>query len=95
MTSRSSACYQIVKKPVITEKATDDSAARNATRSASRWTRTRSRSGAPRGLFEVRVMNVNTMHVKAGGVRGRSIGQTQSWKKALVVLAEGQTIEIL
>ena len=47
-------------------------------------------------LFEVKVKSVNTLRVKGKWkIRGRSIGKTRAWKKAMVVLQEGQTIEIL
>ena len=47
-------------------------------------------------LFSVKVKSVNTLTVKAKWkIRGRSIGRTQEWKKAMVVLQEGQTIEVL
>jgi large subunit ribosomal protein L23 len=47
-------------------------------------------------LFEVKVQSVNTLNVKGKWkIRGRTIGRTQEWKKAMVVLQEGQTIDVL
>jgi large subunit ribosomal protein L23 len=47
-------------------------------------------------LFNVKVERVNTLRVKPKvRRRGRIVGETQAWKKAMVVLAEGQTIELL
>jgi large subunit ribosomal protein L23 len=90
-------CYRIVQKPVITEKATDETGRRNAYtfRVPMDANKIEIRQAIER-LFEVKVKSVNTSHVRSKWrVRGRSLGQTQPWKKARVVLAEGQTIEIL
>jgi len=49
---------------------------------------------AVKEIFNVTVESVNTMNVKGKTKRrGRTIGRTNSYKKAIVKLAEGQTIE--
>ena len=46
-------------------------------------------------LFNVHVARVNTMSVKPKTKRVRYVaGKTRSWKKAVVTLREGETIEI-
>jgi len=46
-------------------------------------------------IFNVKVDNVNTMNMRGKKRRlGRNEGITASWKKALVKLAEGDSIEI-
>mgnify|MGYP006273560933 FL=1 len=46
-------------------------------------------------IFNVKVDNVNTMNMRGKKRRlGRNEGKTSSWKKALVKLAEGDSIEI-
>ena len=46
-------------------------------------------------IFNVKVVRVNTMSVKPKTTRVRYIaGKTRSWKKAIVTVAEGQSIEI-
>lgn len=46
-------------------------------------------------IFDVKVDNVNTMNIRGKKRRlGRNEGRTASWKKALVKLAEGDSIEI-
>ncbi|MEM7309506.1 MAG: 50S ribosomal protein L23 [Planctomycetota bacterium] len=90
-------CYQLIQKPVITEKATGDTAVRNAYhfRVPMDANKVEIRQAVER-LFEVRVRSVNTLRVRGKARRrGYSIGRTQSWKKAMVTLAEGQTIDIL
>jgi large subunit ribosomal protein L23 len=89
--------YQIIRQPVITEKGTDDTADRNAYhfRVPVNANKVEIRQ-AVETLFKVKVRAVNTMRV-GGKVRrrGYSAGQTPDWKKALVTLREGDTIEIL
>ncbi len=49
---------------------------------------------AVKEIFNVTVEAVNTINVKSKTKRrGRTIGKTNSYKKAIVKLAEGQTIE--
>ena len=49
---------------------------------------------AVKEIFNVTVEAVNTMNVKGKTKRrGRTVGKTNSYKKAIVKLAEGQTIE--
>ena len=46
-------------------------------------------------IFEVKVKRVNTLRTKSKWkIRGRTIGRTQQWKKAMVTLHEGSKIEI-
>jgi large subunit ribosomal protein L23 len=46
-------------------------------------------------IFDVTVVKVNTLNVKSKPKRVRyQVGNTRTWKKAMVTLAEGDTIEI-
>lgn len=89
--------YKIIQRPVITEKGTDDTADRNAYhfRVPLDANKVEIRQ-AVETLFKVKVAAVNTMRV-GGKMRRRSYvaGKTPDWKKALVTLREGDTIEIL
>jgi large subunit ribosomal protein L23 len=90
-------CYQIIKKPVISEKATNDSMERNAYhfRVPADANKIEIRRAVER-LFSVKVLDVNTLRVKGKWRRrGYTSGQTQTWKKALVRLAEDHRIEVL
>ena len=89
--------YRIVQKPVLSEKATYDSGARNSyhfrvPRDANKIEIRR----AVETLFKVKVLKVNTLQ-RRGKMRRRgwSSGESQAWKRAMVTLAEGNTIEIL
>jgi large subunit ribosomal protein L23 len=49
---------------------------------------------AVKEIFNVKVEDVNTVNVRAKTKRmGRSVGKTASYKKAIVKLAAGETIE--
>jgi large subunit ribosomal protein L23 len=88
---------RIIEKPLITERASDDMANRNAYhfRVPIDANKVEIRH-AVETLFEVKVLGVNTLHAsRKWRRRGRSFGQTPRWKKAMVTLAEGDTIEIL
>jgi large subunit ribosomal protein L23 len=90
-------CYQIIKKPVISEKATNDSMGRNAYhfRVPVDANKIEIRHAVER-LFDVKVTGVNTLRVnRKWRRRGYSAGQTQAWKKALVTLAEDNRIDVL
>lgn len=89
--------YQIIRKPLITEKASDDTAARNAYhfQVPVDANKIEIRQAIER-LFDVQVLSVNTLRTKPKfRRRGWSAGATRVWKKAMVVLGEGQTIEVL
>lgn len=47
-------------------------------------------------MFEVKVDSVRTMNVKGKEKRhGATIGRRASWKKALVKLAEGESLDVM
>ena len=88
--------YDLIRKPIITEKATHGLRARRASSSRWRWTRPSRRSRRrSRALFNVKVKAVNTVVTK-GKVkkfRGRP-GTRRDVKKAYVTLVEGNTIDV-
>jgi large subunit ribosomal protein L23 len=89
--------YRILKKPVITEKASGDIAGRNSYtfRVPTDANKVEIRQ-AVEALFNVKVLDVNTLRVRPRVKRrGWVAGQTPAWKKAMVKLAEGQTIDVL
>ena len=89
--------YQVIKKPVITEKATNDNIGRNAYhfRVPVDANKVEIRQ-AVEALFEVKVSGVNTLRVMGKQRRrGWRAGRTADWKKAMVTLAEGFSIEVI
>jgi large subunit ribosomal protein L23 len=89
--------YQVIRKPVVTEKGADDQHRRNAYhfRVPLDANKVEIRQAIEK-IFNVRVRSVNTLNVR-GKLRRRGwvAGQRPGWKKAMVTLAEGQTIETL
>ena len=89
--------YEVIQAPHLTEKATDDTAKRNAYtfRVPVDANKVEIRQAVEK-LFKVKVKSVNTLRItQKVRRRGWTAGQTPAWKKAVVVLAEGQTIDVL
>ena len=86
--------YDVILSPVVTEKATIASEQNKVLfKVAAKATKPQIKEAIEK-LFDVKVKSVNTLHVKGKWkIRGRTIGRTQEWKKAMVTLAEGNTIE--
>ena len=88
--------YSIIKKPVVTEKSTvarDEEnkylfeVDRGATKIDIR--------NAVEKIFKVTVLNVHTINVSGKKKRvGRVVGRRRNWKKAVVTLAPGGSIEV-
>jgi len=89
--------YLIIKQSHVTEKATTDTLKRNAYHFRVPGTANKIEiRHAIETLFEVKVTAVNTLSVK-GKVRRRGYvkGQKPDWKKAMVTLKEGDTIDVI
>ncbi|TCZ63326.1 50S ribosomal protein L23 [Roseicella aquatilis] len=87
--------YQTILSPLVTEKATALSEQNQFVfRVAIDATKPEIKA-AVEGLFDVKVLAVNTLVVKGKTKRfkGRP-GQRSDWKKAMVTLAEGQSIDL-
>ncbi len=88
--------FTLIKRAVVTEKASDDTATRNAYhfRVPTDASKIEIRSTVER-LFEVEELSVNTMTVHGKERRrGYTAGRKPNWKKAMVTVVEGQTIDI-
>ncbi len=87
--------YDIIRTPVITEKATNVSEHNQVIFRVPLTATKREVKAAVEGLFNVKVTAVNTIRVmgKTKRVRGR-IGRRSDFKKAIVTLAEGQRIDV-
>jgi len=87
--------YEVIKKPMITEKSTIQKETCNQVcfEVDRRANRVEIRHAVEK-LFNVRVADVRTMQVK-GKVkqRGRIVGKRRDWKKANVKLMPGEKIE--
>ncbi len=87
--------YDIIRSPVITEKATNLSGFNQVVFRVPLKTTKREVRAAVEGLFNVKVTAVNTMRVqgKTKRVRGR-VGRRSDYKKAIVTLTEGARIDV-
>ncbi len=86
---------QIIVRPLVTEKST-------ILREAGNQYAFRVLPDATKGqiaraveeVFDVRVVNVRTMRMRGKLKRlGRNVGRRASWKKAVVTLAPGDTVD--
>ena len=88
-------CYSVIKHLLITEKGTTLGPQNKYLFSVDRKANKPDIKRAVQEIYKVKVTSVNTMHVSGKKKRVRfKEGKTASWKKAVVTLAEGQSIEI-
>ncbi|MEM7411737.1 MAG: 50S ribosomal protein L23 [Myxococcota bacterium] len=87
--------HEVIRRPLVTEKSNIGREENNLVTLA-----VDPRAGkhdikrAVEALFEVEVLSVRTMRMPRKSKRvGKFLGRKSEWKKALVVLAEGQSIE--
>jgi large subunit ribosomal protein L23 len=87
--------YEIIKKPLITEKSTLQKEAQNQlTFEVDRRANKVEIRRAVEKVFNVTVVDVRTMQMQGKVKRfGRTIGRRRHWKKALVTLAKGEHVE--
>jgi large subunit ribosomal protein L23 len=87
--------FDIVRSPVITEKATNVSEHNQVIFRVPLTATKREVKAAVEGLFKVKVTAVNTIRVqgKLKRFRGR-VGRRSDYKKAVVTLGEGQRVDV-
>lgn len=87
--------YQVLKRPLITEKSTLEKEQHNkllfeVNRSANKI----EIKQAVEQIFKVDVLQVRTVNVKGKNKRvGRHMTRTSDWKKAVVTIKPGQRVE--
>jgi large subunit ribosomal protein L23 len=88
--------YKIVEKPLVTEKGTVMLSEGNRVTFKVHLDANKIEiREAVQKIFSVTVLQVNTQIVRGKRKRfGKAMGQTKSWKKAMVQLKEGDKIEI-
>ncbi|NOQ96282.1 MAG: 50S ribosomal protein L23 [Desulfobacterales bacterium] len=87
--------YQVLKRPLVTEKGTKQKEQSNqiAFEVDRRANKILVRN-AVENIFKVRVLGVKVINVKGKERRiGRNVGKKPDWKKAIVRIAPGETIE--
>lgn len=86
----------VIKAPIITEKSADLAQNKNTItfRVLKDANKTQIKQAVEK-IFNVKVESVNTVNVKPKKKRmGRYVGKTSSYKKAIVKLKEGSSIEL-
>ncbi len=87
--------YQVIKRPLVTEKTTLAKEANKYHFEVDRRANKIEIGQAVEKLFKVKVVNVRTMNMAGKKKRvGRVMGRKRDWKKAIVTLAPGSSIEI-
>jgi len=85
----------IIVAPVITEKSNDELQAGKYTFEVNKKATKIDIKNAVEKLFEVKVLQVNTMTVRGKEKRvGKSTGKTSDWKKAIVTIDTNPSSEI-
>ncbi|HEX2582036.1 MAG TPA: 50S ribosomal protein L23 [Dongiaceae bacterium] len=87
--------YEIIRRPVITEKSTLGSQYGQVTFRVPLDATKPEIKAAVEGIFKVKVIAVNTLRAQGKRKRfGGRMGQRSDTKKAFVTLASGQTIDV-
>ena len=87
--------YEVIIRPVVTERSFDLMEQGKYTFEVARQAPKEEIAAAVEKLFGVHVVKVNTMWVKPKTKRVRyQAGKTRTWKKAVVTLAAGEQIEV-
>lgn len=86
---------EIIIKPVVTEKSVDLMQENKYCFKVAKDANKIEIKNAIEEIFKVTVVSVNTVNVHGKMKRmGRTQGKTASWKKAIVTLREGDSIEV-
>lgn len=87
--------YDVIKSPVITEKATLGSENNQVTFKVAIDATKPQIKAAVEALFDVKVKKVNTLRQEGKVKRFRGVtGKRAEYKKAMVTLAEGNSIDV-
>lgn len=87
--------YDVIQKPLITEKTTIEKDARGVIAfQVHRDANKHEIKEAVEKIFKVTVIEVNTVNV-AGKIKrlGRHLGKRSNWKKAYVTLSKGSSVD--
>lgn len=86
---------EVIIRPIISEHSYDMMSENCYTFEVAKSSNKVEIAQAIEAIFDVKVVKVNTLNVKSKPKRVRyQLGKTRTWKKAMVTLAEGDTIEL-
>ena len=87
--------HEIIIRPIVSEQSYDMMEQNKYTFEVAKSATKLQVRDAIEELFNVHVTRVNTLNVKPKTKRVRYVaGKTRTWKKAIVTVAEGESIEI-
>ena len=87
--------HEIIIRPIVSERSFSGMELNKYTFEVAKDANKYQIKDAVEEIFGVKVVRVNTLTVKPKTKRVRYVaGKTRSWKKAIVTLAEGDTIEV-
>lgn len=87
--------HEIIIRPIVSERSYSAMEENKYTFEVAKSANKYQIKDAIEELFNVKVARVNTLNVHPKTKRVRYVaGKTRSWKKAVITLAEGETIEI-
>ena len=87
--------YNVIIHPVVSERTFDLMGQNKYTFEVAKDAPKEEIRDAVEKIFNVHVVKVNTVNVKPKNKRVRFVqGKTRTWKKAIVTIAEGESIEI-
>ena len=87
--------YNVIIRPVVSERTFNLMGQNKYTFEVAKDAPKEEIRDAVEKIFNVHVVKVNTVNVKPKNKRVRFVqGKTRTWKKAIVTLAEGESIEI-
>ena len=87
--------YNVIIRPVVSERTFDLMGQNKYTFEVAKDAPKEEIRDAVEKIFNVHVVKVNTVNVKPKNKRVRFVqGKTRTWKKAIVNIAEGESIEI-
>ena len=88
--------YEVIKRPIDTEKTRDQAADGKYTFEVDRRANKHQVKEAVEQIFDVEVLSVNTINMpaKRGRYGRRMVTRKPAWKKAIVTLAPGERIDI-
>ena len=86
--------YNVIIRPVVSERTFDLMGQNKYTFEVAKDAPKEEIRDAVEKIFNVHVVKVNTVNVKPKNKRVRFVqGKTRTWKKAIVTIAEGESIE--
>lgn len=87
--------YNVIIRPVVSERTFDLMGQNKYTFEVAKDAPKEEIRDAVEKIFNVHVVKVNTVNVKPKNKRVRFVqGKTRTWKKAIVTIAEDESIEI-